>query len=241
MDKRLYNQLQDVIPKSQHCQRNWDLTKEVTDEQIEILKLAVTQCPSKQNNAFYWVHFVKDRELIEKLYDCTWGYYDKPVYSGKRTEDHIRRNDQCLANVLIVFEKWNNYELHSIAGYSDNEDVMTDEQNDIMNENAQQLIDRDRWMAVGIAGGYINMTAHQLGLKTGYCQCFGNPPESQPQPDIKYPEERIKNILGLKGEPLMFMGVGYANEGVEHSRGHNERTFKFNPKRKQPIVTKVWE
>ena len=57
----------------------------------------------------------------------------------------------------------------------------------------------------------------------------------------KYPEERIKNILGLKGEPLMFMGVGYANEGVEHSRGHNERTFKFNPKRKQPIVTKVWE
>lgn len=268
MDKRLYNQLQDVIPKSQHCQRNWDLTKEVTDEQIEILKLAVTQCPSKQNNAFYWVHFVKNRELIEKLYDCTWGYYDRqstsPVYSGKRTEDHVRRNDQCLANVLIVFEKWHNYELQGIAGYADdrtsnNEDVMfdsnmTDEQkkkfeidpkeifNDgTMNERVQQLIDRDRWAAIGIASGYVNVTAHQLGLKTGFCQCFGNPPKSQPQPDIKYPTERIKNILGLKGEPLMFMGVGYANEGVEHSRGHNERTFKFHPKRKQPIVTKVWE
>ena len=38
MDKRLYNQLLDVIPNSQHCQRNWDLTKEVTDEQIEVLK-----------------------------------------------------------------------------------------------------------------------------------------------------------------------------------------------------------
>ena len=270
MDKRLYNQLLDVIPNSQHCQRNWDLTKEVTDEQIEILKLAVTQCPSKQNNAFYWVHFIKNRELIEKLYNCTWGYYDRqstsPVYSGKRTEDHVRRNDQCYANLLVVFESFFNYELQGIAGYaddrtSDNEDVMfdsnmTDEQkrnfeidpkeifNDgTMNDKVQKLIARDRTMALGIASGYLNVAAHQLGLKTGFNQCFGNPPKTDKyeQPDIKYPTVRIKDIMGLKGEPLLFMGVGYPNEGIEHSRGHFEKSFKFWPKRKQPIFTKVWE
>ena len=268
MDKRLYNQLQSVIPQSQHCQRNWDLTKEVTDEQIEILKLAVSQCPSKQNNAFYWVHFIKNRELIEELYDCTWGYYDRqstsPTYLGSRTEDHVKRNDQCLGNVLVVFEKWHNYELQGVAGYADDRvsnDAkgnltvdMTDEQkqnfeidpkemfNDgTMDERVQKLIDRDRWMAIGIACGYLNIAAHQLGLKTGFNQCFGNPPKSKKQPEITYPTERIKDIMGLKGEPLCFVGVGYPNEGVEHSRGHHDRTFKFWPKRKQPIVTKVWE
>ena len=270
MVKRLYNQLLNVIPQSQHCQRNWDLTQEVTDEHIEVLKLAVSQCPSKQNNAFYWTHFIKNRELIEKLYDCTWGYYDRqstsPTYMGTRTEDHVRRNDQCFANLLVVFESWHNYELQGIAGYADDrhsneEEVtfnvnMTDKQREqfeidpkevfsdgTMDERVQQLIARDRWMAVGIAAGYLNMTAHQLGLKTGFNQCYGNPPKTDnyEQPEIKYPSMRIKDIMGMKGEPLLFMGIGYPNEGVEHSRGHFDRTFKFWPKRKQPIVTKVWE
>ena len=40
-----------AIIRSQHCQRNWDLTKKIPSEDIKMIETAVTNCPSKQNVA----------------------------------------------------------------------------------------------------------------------------------------------------------------------------------------------
>jgi hypothetical protein len=41
-----------AITKGQHCQRNWDLYKDIPEEDMDLLIHSVTQCPSKQNTAF---------------------------------------------------------------------------------------------------------------------------------------------------------------------------------------------
>ena len=53
------------IDRSQHCQRNWDLTKTISDSDVATLVHSVTQCPSKQNYAYYRVHVITDRNTIQ--------------------------------------------------------------------------------------------------------------------------------------------------------------------------------
>ena len=62
-----------AIIKSQHCQRNWDLSKDIPEDHLEILKTSITQAPSLQNVAFYKIHWIQDRETIEKVHECTHG------------------------------------------------------------------------------------------------------------------------------------------------------------------------
>ena len=71
----MFNQMiEKSIHKSQHCQRNWDLSREIPTEDLETIKTAATQCPSKQNESFYKVVFVHDRDTINKIADCTKGF-----------------------------------------------------------------------------------------------------------------------------------------------------------------------
>jgi len=65
--------LEKAITKSQRCQRNWDLSKDIPIEDIKTLKTSVTQCSSKQNRVFYKVKFITNRDMIEKIYKTTGG------------------------------------------------------------------------------------------------------------------------------------------------------------------------
>ena len=42
-----------AIRASQRCQRNWDLTQVIAEEDVKTLQTAVTQCASKQNDVYY--------------------------------------------------------------------------------------------------------------------------------------------------------------------------------------------
>ena len=52
-----HNMIEKSVHKSQHCQRNWDLSKEVPKRDLEVMETAITQCPSKQNYAYYKVKY----------------------------------------------------------------------------------------------------------------------------------------------------------------------------------------
>ena len=83
-----------VIINSQRCQRNWDLTRQVTEEDLQTLKTAVTNCPSKQNVLFYKVVFIQNREIIEKIHKSSDCY----AYSFEPRKDTT--NPQILANTI---------------------------------------------------------------------------------------------------------------------------------------------
>ena len=143
-----YADIKNAVLRSQHCQRNWDLSKSMPEEDIELLTHAATNCPSKQNVAFYKTYFITDRTVIENIHANTEGF---------RLNDQMTTNSQTLANLLIVFTT------------NKNSFGVTIKKN--MGDTAEML-ERDLHIASGIASGYVNLTANILDYSTGYCACF---------------------------------------------------------------------
>jgi hypothetical protein len=203
-----------TIHKSQHCQRNWDLSRQIPDEDLEVLVTAVTQCPSKQNIAFYKAHFITNREVIESVHTQTRGFTTSYVPYDATT------NTQVLANLLIVFEK------HDFLPSLSNDIHRTDETREYLltgkiSPAAEELWKRDREMAVGIAAGYLNLTATLLGYSTGCCACFD--------------AAGVMNVLGLKGDPILMMGIGFKDPLLNRRVHHQDHSFVFPTKIKQTI------
>tara|TARA_B100001057_G_C22618905_1_gene859651 strand:- start:275 stop:919 length:645 start_codon:yes stop_codon:yes gene_type:complete len=142
--------LESIISKSQRCQRNWDLSKQVTEEDLQTLKAAVTGCPSKQNVLFYKVIFIQNRETIEKIHKSSDCY----VYNFEPRR--ATTNSQILANTLAVF----------VRDRDDQQLPRTEREYD--KGITEGRINVDEVQAIGIAAGYLNLTAHMLGYKTGF-------------------------------------------------------------------------
>ena len=73
----MINDLKNIIIRSQRTQRNWDLSQSIKNQDLELFKIAVSECPAKQNRIWYNVVFVKDRNIIEKIYNTTIEWADK--------------------------------------------------------------------------------------------------------------------------------------------------------------------
>lgn len=140
-------ELQKIIETSQHCQRNWDLSKNLPDDVIQTLIYAGTICPSKQNRKFYKLHVITNRNLLNDILGTTKGF----GYG-----DDFLTNPQVLANVLFVYEEdisesyFPAHESHSLP----------------------ESIIRDVEQSIAISAAYINLTASLLGLKSGFCACI---------------------------------------------------------------------
>lgn len=197
------------IIKSQHCQRNWDLSKEIPEEDLKVLITAATECPSKQNVAYYKAHFITNREIIEQVHSKTDGFIIN-------TNLDTTTNTQTLANLLVVLENYSNFEELTTHRNSQIDSVKI-----VDNAPAKQIIERDKNMAVGVAAGYLNLTASLLGYSTGCCACFD--------------ASGIKEILGLNSDPILLMGIGYKNPLLNRRVHHLNHQYTFPTKSKQTI------
>jgi len=202
----MYTDIEKAVIRSQHCQRNFDLSKEVPHEDIEILVHAATNCPSKQNIAFYRLHVITDRQKIERLHELSPGTHavDQNGIMIPTT------NSQVLANVLFLYEELS---LHNLTDNGHNKWMIAD-------ESDLETFKRDRDTAIGIASGYVNLTASILGYSTGCCQCF-----------LK---DKIRDYLGLENGPAMIQGIGFKNE-TKNRRLHDKNGLMFPTRKKEPI------
>lgn len=197
--------IEKAVHKSQHCQRNWDLTQEVPEKDIEVMETAITQCPSKQNYAYYKPYIITDRAKIQDIYDQTDGF------GRGRTPPISKKNSQVLANVLVAF----------VADSQVMKDKTTREFNAVQSQaNGEETEEtkKQRQISVGIAAGYLNLSASLMGYSTGCCTCF-NP-------------QGVKEILGVQDEVLLLMGVGIKDEIRPRREKHDEPDFVF------PTLTK---
>jgi nitroreductase len=144
-----HNDIKKAIIRSQHCQRNWDLSKELPQEDLDLIVYAASNCPSKQNVSFYNVHAITNRDVIEKIYSTTSGF----SYEGREMT-----NSQVLANLVLVFSANNS----RIADWRREQGTR------------DQSLLRDQQMATGVAAGYTNLLSSMLGYNTGCCACFNN-------------------------------------------------------------------
>jgi nitroreductase len=216
LQEHTHNEISKAIVKSQHTQRNFDLTKKIPTEDMKVLMNAVTECPSKQNIAYYKVHFIEDRDLIEDIHSHTRGFVTKKHESGYET------NTQVLANLLVLFER------HLPNDRLSDDSVKRNDQTRYFQEHGEweDVVVRDMHTSVGIAAGYLNLTASLLGYRTGCCQCFDS--------------DKVKEVALLEDAPLLLMGVGYHQKGINRRKHHIRDDFLFSAKKKMPIETKIW-
>lgn len=214
-----YNEIKRAIGRSQHCQRNWDLSRKIPQEDLDLFIEAVTECPSKQNIAFYNAHFVTNREIIERVHDFTDGFtasYDPPVTTT---------NTQVLANLLVVFEEAELCTEKRSDHVRNQQTKAYVESGGDPSEETAALLDRDKCMAVGVAAGYLNLAGSLLGYSTGCCACFD--------------PAGVKAVLNLERNPLLLMGIGFKNPNLSRRIHHVNQTFLFPTKLKQPIKIKI--
>ena len=193
---------------------------------------SITESPSKQNVAYYKVHLIHNPSIIDALYECTKGFtYLNTVTDKWETEG----NAQVLANMMVVFEK-----LPLDKKLNDNEPKGYTPPNGYRNSQLYELgttgklsegpakdLENDQVTAIGIAAGYLNLTAAILGYRTGCCACF--------LPDM------VKETLNLEGEPALLMGVGFKQEGVNRRKHPTRDDFMFYSMKKQPIPVNIIE
>jgi nitroreductase len=210
--------INDAIIRSQHTQRNWDLSKSIPDDDMELLITAATQCPSKQNVAFYKVHFITDRDMIEDIHDTTRGFTTSEHPSGAET------NTQTLANLVIMFEMLDldsTLKDDTVSRNTHTRDVLENG----WSEDSMRQLKRDAYTAVGVAAGYLNVVATLLGYSTGCCQCFNG--------------DTLRQVTVTEGEPLLLMGIGYKDPDKTRRQHQTRDDFTFSTKKKQPIEVVV--
>ncbi len=209
--------LVNAIRRSQHCQRNFDLSEQIPQEHIEILKVAATECPSKQNVAHYKLHFITDPGLISKIHELT---------PTEKVHDLSLQttNSQTLANLLVVFESYR--DMSDQKDQTRNDETSKLYLNNEVSAKAEAVLERDANVAVGIAAGYLNLAGSLLGYRTGCCQCMD--------------QDAIKNLLGLEGQPMLLMGIGYHDETRSRLVHATDETYMFPTRGKQKILVQDW-
>jgi len=208
MFETMHKEIKKAVIRSQHTQRNWDLSKEIPQDDLDLFVHTVTNCPSKQNFAFYNAHFITDRKIIEKIHDLSLGL----GYQNEQGERVECTNPQTLANLLVVFEEatmseeyWKKFALRDTS--------------------SKRILERDRDMAIGIAAGYLNVTAAMMHYQTGCCAC--------------YDEQGVKDLLDLENKPILIMGVGYKDPNRQR-REHHTDGVKIQRRIKEKIKTQFY-
>jgi nitroreductase len=205
--------LKETIHESQKCQRNWDLSKHIPEEDKNLIIESATNCPSKQNLNYYKLHVIEDRDTIERIHENTKGF--GPIYSDydsklreenaydldKGEEGQMYTNPQVLGQMLLAFTK-------------NEEPLLQRQEDDDWTE--------DRSMAIGIAAGYVNVVATQLGYATGCCKCMDS--------------KAVENILGES--PILLMGVGIADK-TRDRREHHTEDFIFPTLKKMKNIETI--
>ena len=160
------------VKQSRKAQRNWDHTRTIDKQTVQFLVDVAINAPSKQDEVFFNLYVVTNRDLINELYrDHSWGF--------NNGYDINYRNPQVDGHVLFVFAR------------NPNPDS---QRNAYIDESPKQDAPFSRaWVncltSIGIASGYLTLTAAQLGLAVGYNKNFFFQPQSQ---------DRWCEILGHK-------------------------------------------
>ena len=205
--------LERTIAKSQQCNRNWDLSKQIPENDIKTMKQAVTQCSSKQNRVFYKVLYTQDRDKIERIHDATNGFtYGLDMEKDKDGNFLSTTNPQVLANTLFIFAKDRDEKIDY---------ARIAEEKNLGIEEGKDKMDEDR--SIGIAAGYLTLTSNLLGYESGCCQCFDG--------------DKVKSILGE--DVFLLMGVGYGDKTRPRKEHHMDPSITFPSFNKKIKVERV--
>ena len=211
-------EIKKAVDTSQRAQRNYDLSKDIPQEDLETLIYAATNSPSKQNETHYSLHVYTDQHIIREIYNHTKLFSlgaktDEGMFkeeNGKFYQDKDRsvHNSQILANVLFVFA-----EDHGEARGGNS--FIAQNTKDFTTESYLNYTEQINY-SIGIATGELLLSAALLGYKTGLCSAF--------------PKGKVGKLIGSDYDPKLLVGIGHENAGIDR-RLHSETLNSDVPKK----------
>ena len=196
-----------AIDSARRCQRNWDLSKNIPDEHIEHWIYLATHAPSKQDESFFDLYVLTDREKIDYLYrEHSWGFTMIPG-----VKDWVSRNPQMGANVLFIYNR-----------KMPTEDIRNNEKDGSFKDANAPSRWNNAYTAIGISSGIVAFSANKLGYTTGYGKNFGF---------IEQPKESQSiwgEVLGITDDNNRLtysLGIGFPEEKLEWYQSSNNKEF----------------
>jgi len=195
------DKIKKAVDTSQRAQRNYDLSKNIEDKDLETLIYAATHSPSKQNETHYSLHVYTDRDIIREIYNTTkrFTFGNKQHLSeildptkGEQWmyENRAVHNSQILANALFVYTD-DDGPMRGVTHFL----AQNDDQGSIAIYNEQKNY------SIGISVGQLTLAATLLNYKTGICSAFD--------------QTIVRNIIKSDRDVKLLVGVGYENTGVD--------------------------
>lgn len=189
-----WNDEQNIVRTMQQCQRNWDYSKTIPEHIVNELVWLAQNAPSKQHEAYYDVYYTTDRNVIQELYQYTWGH------TQSRNPASIVRNSQMNANMYMLF----------VGKQPPTMENTTNDGKDYKKDSPE------RWgnavVSIGMALSLVMSHAVKNGLVTG---CNLN---NSTGPDCNhYWEKRLglyDDVVVNNTKRILYgVGIGYAQEG----------------------------
>lgn len=136
--------------------RNRDISKPLSQEQVEYFSNLAVQTPTKQSNRYFKIISITNIELIYELFHLT-----KPPHVAE--DDHpLRNNSQVIAPLLICWMGHDPVD-YKYPGKIDKK---------YFDYADREEIESDIHQAIGISAGTVAYEANRLGFVTGFCKCF---------------------------------------------------------------------
>ncbi len=196
------HEIKQAIDSSQKAQRNYDLSKSVTNEALDLLIYAAINAPSKQNETHFSLNVYTHQSIIKQVYNETKKFTlgIEEVLDNEKGEEWLYdnrsvTNSQILSNILFVYvddEGEARGATHLIG------------QTDDSFEKERRTFDEQKNYSIGISVGELILTANLLGYKTGICSAMN--------------QDNVKNLLNLDKTPKLLVGVGIPNSQLERTQ-----------------------
>lgn len=202
------------------CQRNWDQSKSIPREHIELLAEVAKNSPAKQDEAYFDVYAITDLSLIEKLYENSDGF-TTGVLEGK--EFKVWPNSQTRANLVFCWVARQPTTMRNY--YQDDHDYVAFDSSDKGVNNVKEPgapKDADEWSrsientytSIGISTACVAQAAARLGYVTGYNKNVGD----------------FDEVIELKTSDTVYMrytlSIGFPMEDRPHHVDAEGREFK---------------
>ena len=218
------------------CQRNWDHSKSIPREHIELLAEVAKNSPAKQDEAYFDVYAITDRDLIEKLYENSDGFTTGALQGSALDNFKVYPNSQTRANLVFC---WVSRQPTTMRNY-----YQDDHDHDAF-DSSDKGIDNDKtpgtpkdagewsrnientYTSIGISTACVAMAAARLGYVTGYNKNIGDFDEvvGLPQTETEY----LRYTLS----------VGFPNEDKPHyvdDEGREFGSFSLTTERENQVV-----
>ena len=211
MDK---DEIKKAIDTVQRAQRNYDLSKLIPNEELDLLIYAAANSPSKQNETHLSLHIFTDECIIKQIYDCTKKFtlgITAALEEDKGEEwlyqNYSVKNSQVYANILFVYAEEDSEARGATHLKGQNND-----------EFGKNILTEQKNYSMGISIGELILTAGLLGYKTGICSAMD--------------EDAVGNIIGIESKVKILVGIGFENDKVDR-RLHTELLNKEVPRERR--------